>query len=185
MTAPRACRSCGAELSLDVRWCTFCFAPISEYTPRERLHDGFVGTPQLDARTSRWKRAGPLSFGPVGRVLMTALVLLMGPWGTISFFTIMYTPIWLGLGFVVLKQVWRRERLDDEAPPTASERFRERHPTLGHRFDGASAAKVFGGLLVATVAVLLLKTDAAGFYGLVALAAMVALGAFIAWVADV
>jgi hypothetical protein len=116
---------------------------------------------------------------------MTALVLLMGPWGTVTLFTLMYSPIWLGFGLVVLKQVWRRERLDDDAPPTAAERFRERHPTLGYRFDGASVAKVFGGLVVVTVAVLLLRADTTGFYGLVALSAMVGLGVFIAWVADV
>lgn len=180
MTAPRACRSCGADLAPDVRWCTFCFAPITAYAARERLHDGFVGTLQSDVRYSRWKRAGPLSFGPVGRVVMTALVLLMGPWATVSFFTIMYTPIWLGLSFVVLKQVWHRESLDEDAPPTATERFRERHPILGHRFDGSSVAIVLGALLLATVSVLMIRADTTGFYGLVALLAMLGLGAFIA-----
>jgi hypothetical protein len=185
VTAPRVCRSCGADLALDVRWCTLCFAPITEYAARERLHDGFVGTPLSDVRTSRWKKAGPLSFGPVGRILMTALVLLMGPWASPSFFTIMYSPIWLGLSIVVLKQVWRRERLDADAPPTAAERFRGRHPALGIRFDGASVAIVLGVTLLATVAILMLRADTAGFYALVSLCAMLGLGAFIAWVADV
>jgi hypothetical protein len=185
VTAPRVCRSCGADLALDVRWCTLCFAPITEYAARERLHDGFVGSPQPAVRSSRWTKAGPLAFGPVGRILVTALVLLMGPWGSPSFFTIMYVPIWLGLSIVVLKQVWRRERLDDDAPATVAERFRERHPILGIRFDGMSVAIVLGVMLLAIVVVLLLRADTAGFYALVSLCAMVGLAAFIAWVADV
>lgn len=116
---------------------------------------------------------------------MTVLVLLMGPWANPSFFTIMYVPIWLGLSIVVLKQVWRRERLDDDAPPTASERFRRRHPVFGMRFDGTSVAIVLGGLLLATAAVLMIRADTAGFYALVGLCAVVGLAAFIAWVADV
>jgi hypothetical protein len=185
MPAPRACRSCGADLAPDVRWCTFCFEPVTQFAARERLHDGFVGGLSPDVRSSRWAKAGPLTFGPIGRVLMTVLVLLMGPWGSITFFTLMYVPIWLGLSTVVLKHVWRRVPLDRDAPPTAAERFRERHPTLGHRIDGRSAAILFGALLLVVVSILLLRADTAGFYGLVGLLAMVALGTFIAWVADV
>jgi hypothetical protein len=43
----------------------------------------------------------------------------------------MYMPIWLGLSIVVLREVWYREPLDADAPPTAAERFRERHPSWG------------------------------------------------------
>jgi hypothetical protein len=184
MTAPRVCRSCGADLAQDVRWCTFCFAPITEYAPRERLHDGFVGTPQPEVRSSRWRKAGSLSFGPVGRVLITAFVLLMGP-STVSFFSLFYLPIWLGLSIVVLRQVWTRVPIDANAPPTTTERFRERHPILGLRIDGTSVAIVLGALLLLTIATLMLRANTAGFYGLVVLVATVGLSAFIAWVADV
>lgn len=183
MAAPRVCRSCGADLAVDVRWCTLCFAPITEYAERERLRDGFVGTPQDEVRSSRWKKAGPLSFGPAGRVLITVFVLLMGP-STISFFSLMYAPVWIGFGFVVLKQVWRREKLDVDAPPTVAERFRERHPSLGIRFDGTSVAVVLGGLSLVTVGVMMLRADTAGFYMLTGLLSLVALAAFIAWAAD-
>jgi hypothetical protein len=115
--------------------------------------------------------------------LITAFVVLMGP-STISFFSLMYLPIWLGVSVVVLKQVWSRAPLDADAPPTATERFRERHPVLGHRFDGSRIAVAFGALLLGIIAVLMLRADTAGFYALVALLAMLGLGAFIAFVAD-
>ncbi|MEO8423282.1 MAG: hypothetical protein ABI595_05130, partial [Actinomycetota bacterium] len=121
---------------------------------------------------------------PVGRVLITVFVLLMVP-STISLFSLMYLPIWLGFGLVVLRQVWRREKLEVDAPPTVAERFRERHPFLGHRIDGSRVAVVFGALLLATIAALMLRADTTGFYALVGLLAIVGLGVFIAWVADV
>jgi hypothetical protein len=184
MTAPRVCRSCGADLALDVRWCTLCFAPITAFAARAPLHDGFAGAPHADVRTSRWTKAGPLSFGPVGRISITVFVLLMGPW-TPSFFSLLYAPVWFGFGIVVLRQVWRREALADDAPPTKAERFRQRHPILGFRFDGTSIAIVLGALLVLTVAILMVRADTAGFYRMVGLLALIGLAAFIAWVVDV
>jgi hypothetical protein len=182
MTAPRACRRCGADLAPDVRWCTFCFTPITPFAERNLASDGFVGTPHPDVRSSRW-RGGPLTFGPVGRVLITVLVILMGP-STISLFSLLYMPVWLGLSIVVLKQVWRREPLDPDAPATVSDRFRARHPILGHRFDGTRIAFAFGAILLVAVGVLMLRADTTGFYLLVGLLAIVGLGAFIVWIAD-
>lgn len=77
-----ACPSCGASLTPDLEWCGRCFAPIvrdggtaAEEPPmwirtqrRERVD--FEG-----AAYSRW-RSGPTSFGALGRVVMTVLVLL-------------------------------------------------------------------------------------------------------------
>ncbi len=183
MTAPRVCRNCGADLARDVRWCTFCFTPITEYAPREPLHDGFAGTPQPEVRSSRWRKAGPLTFGPVGRVLITVFVLLMGP-STVSFFSLIYLPVWLGISIVVLRQVWRRVPLDADAPATTTERFRERHPRWGARIDGRLVGIVLAALLLLTVSFLMLRADTAEFYGLVALLAIVGISAFIAWVAD-
>jgi hypothetical protein len=97
----------------------------------------------------------------------------------------MYMPIWLGLSIVVLREVWYREPLDADAPPTAAERFRERYPSLGYRFDGAKVAIALGALMLVIVVVLMLRAASARFYGLVGLVAMVGIGAFIAWVVDV
>jgi hypothetical protein len=86
---------------------------------------------------------------------------------------------------VVLKQVWRPMPLAPDEPPTTAERFRERHPTLGFRFDGRSVAVVLGALLLVGVVVLMLMADTAGFYALVGLCSIVGLAVFIAWVVDV
>ena len=86
---------------------------------------------------------------------------------------------------MVLRQVWRREPLDADAPPTAAERFRERHPLLGHRFDGSSVMIGLIVLLLVTVSVLMIQGDTARFYALAALCAMLGLAAFIAWVVAV
>ena len=183
MTAPRVCRDCGAALSPDVRWCTSCFVPITQFAARER-YAGSTATPIHDVRSTRWKRAGPLSFGPLGRVLITIFVVLMGPW-TASFFSLMYLPVWLGFSVVVLKQVWRRLPLAPDEPPTTAERFCERHPTLGVRFDPRSIAIVLGAVLLVGLVVLMLLADTAGFYALVGLCSILGLAVFIAWVVDV
>jgi hypothetical protein len=136
MPAPRSCRSCGAELPPDLRWCTRCYAPTTEFAARARLHDGFVGTPSHEIRTSRWRRTAT-TFGPSGRLAITGLVALFVP---IGFWT-MGSAFWpLGLWFLlgyalfaslVLRSVWRPVRIteDDEAarvPP-----WKLRHPVLG------------------------------------------------------
>ncbi len=107
----------------------------------------------------------------------------MGP-STVSFFSLIYLPVWLGLSIVVLRQVWSRVPLDEDAPPTWTDRFRDRHPILGTRIDGTRVAIALGALLLLIVWILMLRADTAEFYGLVVLLAIVGLSAFIAWVAD-
>jgi hypothetical protein len=80
MPAPRACRSCGAALPVDIRWCTRCYEPVRELTPRAPIHEGdFVGSPVHERgdipRWSRWKKTAT-TFGPRGRLVATALLLL-------------------------------------------------------------------------------------------------------------
>jgi hypothetical protein len=160
-----------------------CFAPITRYAARERSVSS-TDTPVHAVRSTRWKKAGPLSFGPLGRVLITIVVVLMGP-STASFFSLMYLPVWLGFSVVILKQVWRPMPLAPDEPPTTAERFRERHPTLSFRFDGRSIVIVLGAVLLVGVVVLMLLADTARFYGLVGLCSILGLAAFIAWVVDV
>lgn len=136
MPAPRACRSCGAELAPDVRRCTRCYAPVTEFAARERLHDGHVGTPSHEHRSSRWRRT-PTTFGPFGRLAITGLLVLFVP---IGFWTMgsAFWPLglWYLLGYslfasLVLRSVWHPVRIapDDDASPAGS--WRVRHPHLG------------------------------------------------------
>jgi hypothetical protein len=76
------CSTCGATLSPDLTWCGQCLTPILRPTEgstedrplwvrtQRREHVGFE-----EARFSRW-RAGPTSFGLLGRSVLTGLVLV-------------------------------------------------------------------------------------------------------------
>src|SRR5438874_13265160 len=107
MTASETCRSCGAVLPAAVPWCGQCLVPVDEpattpacRAPRSRgILESRAQTPQY----SRWQ-AGPTTFGPVGRVLATILILSFGPWTGVSFFTLLWTPVWVILATVLLRQ---------------------------------------------------------------------------------
>ena len=68
MPAPRACRSCGEALDPNLRWYGRCHAPVTEFAARPVAPGGFVDTPRHHVPHSRWK-AGPLTFGPIGRIV--------------------------------------------------------------------------------------------------------------------
>jgi len=128
------CRSCGAALPPDIRWCATCYAPVTLYSRRERLHPegGFVGVPAHTPRTSRW-RAGPTSFGPLGRIVCTLALAALFPWWGLGGFNPLF--LWALMGWVlaavvVLRSTWKPERITDPTPTTI-ERFRARHPVLG------------------------------------------------------
>lgn len=126
------CRACGAALPADLRWCTTCYAPVTLYSRREPVHgpEGYAGQPRPTLRTSRW-RAGPTSFGPLGRILSTAALAALFPWwglGGNPFF-LWSLMGWLGMAGIVLRSVWKRERVVDPSP-TRVEILRARHPLL-------------------------------------------------------
>jgi hypothetical protein len=180
MPAPPNCRACGAPLPADVRWCTLCLEPVRELTPRAAVHTGdFVGELHDEPRYTRW-RAGPTSFGPVGRIVATVAVILMGPWTGVSMFTILYVPVWIMLSTMILKEVWQRQKIDPDAPPTRMESLRERHPTLGTHINAPLLLAVMGLLLVVVAA---LTLTGAALFVLVALVACAGVGALLAWFA--
>jgi hypothetical protein len=184
VTSPRVCRDCGAALSPDVRWCTLCFAPITEFAARPVSPIAFVDEAHHDVRTSRW-HGGEMTFGPVGRVVATAVVLLMGPWASVSFFTLLYGPIWLGVAVICLRHIWQRRALDADAPLTSGERFRQRHPTLGARIDSRGLALILGAMFACAWLVGMIRSDTTGRFVLVVVAGAAGLAAFIAWIAAV
>ena len=79
MTAPRTCRACGANLKGDVMRCLRRYALVRQLTPRPpQLPTVHFVQPKDERPMSRWK-AGATTFGPVGRIAITALVLLFAP----------------------------------------------------------------------------------------------------------
>lgn len=139
MPVGRNCRSCRAALPPDIGWCTTCYAPVRAFAARPPLHErgSFVGAPTPDVKTSRW-RAGPTTFGPVGRIAWTVGLLLFFPWWALV---------------VPLLAIWRKERVAADAPPTVLDRFRERHPALGREIRVGPTARLVVVLIAAGVAV--------------------------------
>jgi hypothetical protein len=185
MPIARNCTSCGAPLPATLGWCGSCFAPVKLHSARRPIHDpgGFVGTLEPTPRTSRW-RAGPTSFGPVGRLVSTGVLALFFPWwgagDAMNPFFLWSLMGWLVLAGIVLRSVWKRERIP-EGPPTAVDRFRERHPTLGGAIRLTPAARV--GLLVVAAVVAVaawLAMDTAARYLWTAIPLLAGLGIWVA-----
>jgi hypothetical protein len=113
-------------------------------------------------------------------VLATLVVLLTGPW-TASAFTIYYGPMWLMVAVIFLKQIWQRQKVDSDAPPTFMERFRERHPGLAVRIDPRWLLACVGVLFV----ILAVTLAGQGLFLLFAVAILVGLGALLAWLSGI
>jgi hypothetical protein len=96
-------------------------------------------------KTSRW-RSGPTTMGPLGRIGWTVGLLLVAPWWALA---------------VPMRSIWRKERVADDALPTAIERFRERHPRLGPdiHLGRTSQLAILALAAVAVVVVFLTKED--------------------------
>jgi hypothetical protein len=137
----------------------------------------FVGELRNRRRTSRW-RGGPTILGPAGRVLGTAAVLLFGPWGSFSVFTLLYGPVWMLVSVVVLKEIWRPQVIDADAPATRGERFRASHPILAVRLDGR-VMLVVGMLVLFVLSVSVLGTGGRSL--VFAIGGVVGLGFLLAW----
>lgn len=179
MTAPRTCRACGAPIGGDVRWCLRCYEPVRELTPREPQLPPLptVRQPTPEPVTSRWRR-GPTTFGPVGRILLTAILALFAPWHGLVGFGSALGPLtlWYLLGYtlvavLLLRHIWRREPVADparggEPPPFA--RLGQRFPSLRRRVPPVVVAGALGLLGLAALAAAWANLDAAGRYYLVA-----------------
>lgn len=182
------CRSCGAPLPADIRWCTTCYTPVTLYSRREPLHEvgGYVSAPTPTPRTSRW-RAGATTFGPAGRIAITVVLLALFPWGGVgglsaaSALQLYFLLGWAFLATLVLRHVWRRERVPDDAPPSWVERFRVRHPRLGSRVELGPTGLVLITLIAVSVAVIAwVNLDDVDRYVWASLAIVTGVAAFLA-----
>ncbi|WP_432526065.1 hypothetical protein [Kineococcus mangrovi] len=76
------CPQCGRVLRPEAAWCSLCFTPAPSRAFSgplvTRRCDDPAPVERVQHRTSRWAGSS-VSFGPVGRVLMTALLLCVGP----------------------------------------------------------------------------------------------------------
>jgi hypothetical protein len=202
MTAPRACRTCGAPLPPDVRWCLRCFAPVLQLTPRERPlppldrveePPPWVNASPLrdpDARPptySRW-RAGPTTFGPVGRLTITAVVLAFFPWDAV----VSLNPfrLWFMLGYTifatyVLRQTWKKERVMVERSSTHARSIRARMNAragwMSRGVDARSLVAAAAFAVLGTLAYAWTQVGAFGRYGITAVALVAVVALFLSW----
>jgi hypothetical protein len=186
MPAPRACRSCSAPLPSDLGACRACGAPVTEFAARAPLHDGIVFDPRrARPQTSRW-RGAPHRLGPLGRVLATALVVLFGPWGSFTFFTLLYTPVWVAVSTIILKDVWRKTAVAAEAaPPGIRDRFRSSHPVMGREIDPRILKRVAIAVVAVFVVIAAPSVHGPQLFAIAAIGSMVGLGFLLAWLAGI
>lgn len=189
MPAPRTCRACHADLPPSGRACAACGEPVTEFAARAPLHDGVVFDPtRAGTEMSRW-RGGPHRLGPLGRVLATVLVILFGPWGSFTFFTLMYTPVWVVVSTIVLKDVWRTTPVMEGSPlvrpPSAIDRFASRHPVLGQKLDRRVGTALVAAAIAVLVVLAIPRVHGPELFALAAVASMVGLGFLLAWLSGI
>lgn len=98
-----------------MRWCLRCYEPAREFSPRPPLHRGdFVDTPHHFGghvpHWSRWEK-GATTFGPMGRVLATAVILggvLAAP-GAFAIAAVIGVP-------VLLRDIWKKDWVVPDEP---------------------------------------------------------------------
>jgi hypothetical protein len=123
MPAPRTCRSCGATLSPDLRWCGRCYTPVYELSPRARLHDGdFISAPLAEGghrpHWSRWEKSAT-TLGPTGRIVATVLVVATLPLA-LGFGMFLYAVLFPVVATIALGSIWARGWIvpdEPESPP--------------------------------------------------------------------
>jgi len=90
-------------------WCLRCYAPVRQLTPRAPQPPTLpIVRPKEERPMSRWK-AGATTFGPIGRVGITVLVLLFAPWSMNAFAIFVLWPPYLVLAGLVLRGTWRKD----------------------------------------------------------------------------
>jgi hypothetical protein len=169
-----------------------CKEPVSEFAPREVAAAGYVGTPEPAVRTSRW-RATELTFGPLGRLAVTAIVfgvLLMGMRGMgPTPFGLWFFMGWFITASLVLKQTWQKVRIDPEEAPGRRARLGAalagRFPTLDRPVGGPIVGLALA-VLGATIAVVAYwKVGELGRFGILVLGVMTAVSVVLIWLTGV
>jgi hypothetical protein len=165
-----------------------CKEPVLEFSPREVMPVGYVGTPSHTVRTSRW-RATELTFGPLGRLTVTAVVfgvLFVGMRSAgLSPFGLWFFMGWFILASMVLKQTWQRVKIDPEETPGRRARLAGRFPRLARPVGGPLVGLALA-VTGATVAVLAYgRLGQVGRFGFLVLGVMTAISGLLIWLAGV
>jgi hypothetical protein len=131
MTASRTCRACGVELHGDVMWCLRCYEPVRHLTPRDPGDPtiSFLRDPDDGSERSRWK-AGVNTFGPVGRIVVTLLVLAFAPRSTNLVAVAVIWPAYLASAAIVLRATWKKDHVVSTSIEEIATKGRPTSPTV-------------------------------------------------------
>jgi hypothetical protein len=145
MTAPRSCRRCAADLPPDIRWCTRCYQPARELSPRAPEHDrDFVGSPVHEhgniPRWSRWEKSAT-TFGPVGRVIATSL-LFATLLPAIATGGLVYAITFPVVATVLLREIWAKGWIVPDEPDAAEQPSRPTAPAEPPRRETITVTRI-------------------------------------------
>jgi hypothetical protein len=123
-TSTVRCPGCAAIVLPGAAWCGLCLQPIHTTpdpgafgpaaSPFDASHGAFSKTaakPAADLFSeSRW-RSGTLTFGPVGRVVLTTGVFLPYPFFLLNLpFGLVGVVVWTAIVPRALRDIWQRDR---------------------------------------------------------------------------
>lgn len=122
------CRVCGARLNDEVEWCVVCHAPVREPVdpPAHARARGTRWAPPEHtvapppAKVFSRTRGGPLSFGPLGRGLVTLLCAAAFLWfWNLPILKLAPLPLRIPFAFLpglvlagLVREVWKRARVE-------------------------------------------------------------------------
>ncbi len=119
------CANCRTRLTPGMQWCAQCYTPIArpeDEAPEDPDEDA-PAEPLPEPVYTVWQPT-PTSFGPIPRIVITAMFLAIGvglypalmAWtdmtGTVGLaFSFVYVALFVAAGAMFLTQVWRRHRV--------------------------------------------------------------------------
>jgi hypothetical protein len=166
-----------------------CSERVREFHPRPVVENPFVGTPSHTVRTSRW-RASDLTFGPRGRLAVTAIVFIvffvgMSGAGWISPFGLWFFMGWFIMATMVLKTTWQKVSIDPDEPPGRRAQLAGRFPRLSGRVSGSVVGLVVAVLAVTVTILVYWRADQLGRFGVLVLGVMTAVSVTLIWLTGV
>ena len=165
-----------------------CTEPVRNFAPRPASPTPYVGTPSHTVRTSRWKGTD-LTFGPVGRLGVTALVfgvLFVGMRSTgLSPFGLWFFMGWSIAASMVLKQTWQKVRLDPDEPLRRRDRLASRFLLLARPLGGSLVGVAFAVLGATAALIAYWRFDTLGRFGILVVGVMTGLSALLIWLTGV
>jgi hypothetical protein len=166
-----------------------CKEAVREFAPRPTAPAAYVGVPSHTIRTSRW-RATELTFGPVGRIMTTVVMLavLVVGWnstGGASPFGLWFFMGWFIVASMVLKQTWQKVRLDPDEAPGRRARLTSRFPRLARPVSGSLVGVALAVIGATVIVAAYPQLDTLGRFGLFVVGVMTAVSAVLIWLTGV